>query len=125
VTLAFIGDRLSIFQAMVDGKSRSSWQLNAAHTALNERHIREWTAMMAAGYIDYDSTRATFRLSPEQAMVVAAQHFMSVKVVSSESVAMRCTIGAGHRPSRIAQLRPRRLIFGSGARARAHGPLRR
>lgn len=71
VALAFIGDRLGIFKAMADGEPRTSAQL-AAQTALNERYIREWASTMAAaGYIDYDPANAAFRLSPEQAMVLA------------------------------------------------------
>lgn len=71
VALAFIGDRLGTFKAMADGTPRTSAEL-AAHTRLDERYIREWASTMAAaGYIDYDPSRATFRLSPEQAMVLA------------------------------------------------------
>lgn len=71
VALAFIGDRLGIFKAMADGRPRTSAQL-AADTRLSERYLREWASTMAAaGYLDYDPANAAFRLSPEQAMVLA------------------------------------------------------
>ncbi len=73
VALAFIGDQLGIFKAIADGAPRTSAQL-ASHTGLNERYIREWASTMAAaGYIDYDAAHATFRMSPEQALVLARE----------------------------------------------------
>lgn len=71
VALAFIGDRLGIFKTMSDGVPRTVDEL-AADTGLKERYLREWAATMAAGgYIDYDAGRDSFRLGPEQAMVLA------------------------------------------------------
>jgi ubiquinone/menaquinone biosynthesis C-methylase UbiE len=71
VGLAYIGDRLGIFKAMASGTPMSSPEI-AEHTRLTERYIREWASTMAAaGYLDYDPTAATFRLNPEQAMVLA------------------------------------------------------
>jgi len=71
VALAFIGDQLGIFRTMADGVARTSAEL-AADTGLNERYLREWASTMAAaGYLDYDPARAAFRLSPEQAIVLA------------------------------------------------------
>ncbi len=73
VALAFIGDRLGIFKAMADGAPMTSAQL-AHRTGLNQRYIREWAATMAAsGYLDYDARDATFRCTPEQAMVLARE----------------------------------------------------
>jgi SAM-dependent methyltransferase len=70
VALGFIGDRLGIFKAMADGVSRTSAEL-ADRTGLNERYIREWASTMAAaGYIDYDPARTSFRMGPEQALVL-------------------------------------------------------
>lgn len=71
VALAFVGDRLGIFRAMADGRPRTSAELASA-TALNERYILEWASTMtAAGYLDYEPGSASFRLNPEQAMVLA------------------------------------------------------
>jgi 2-polyprenyl-3-methyl-5-hydroxy-6-metoxy-1,4-benzoquinol methylase len=73
VALAYAGDRLGIFRTMADGTPRTSAQLAQA-AGLNERYIREWAATMAAsGYLDYNSADATFRLNPEQAMVLARE----------------------------------------------------
>ena len=73
VALAFIGDRLGIFKAMADGVLRTSAEL-AECTGLNERYIREWASTMAAaGYIEYDAARRSFRMGREQAMVLAEE----------------------------------------------------
>ncbi len=73
VALAYIGDRLGIFKAMADGMPMTSAQL-AQRTRLTERYVREWASTMAAsGYLDYDGAAATFRLNPEQAMVLARE----------------------------------------------------
>ena len=70
VALAYIGDRMDIFQAMADGAPLTSQHL-ATRTGLNERYLREWaSAMAAAQYIDYDPEKSTFRLTPEQALVL-------------------------------------------------------
>src|SRR5215475_9770342 len=71
VGLAYIGDRLGIFKAMVEGGPMNSTRL-AERTGLNERYIREWAAAMAAAeYIDYDPRDESFRLNPDQARVFA------------------------------------------------------
>jgi SAM-dependent methyltransferase len=71
VALAFIGDRLGIFKAMSDGVSRTAAEL-AMRTGLNQRYLLEWASTMAAsGYIDYDAASESFRLAPEQALVLA------------------------------------------------------
>ncbi len=71
VALAYIGDRLGVFKAMAQGAPMTSQQL-AERTGLDERYLREWASTMAAaGYLDYRPGDATFRLSPEQAMVLA------------------------------------------------------
>jgi len=69
--LAYIGDRLGIFKAMSSGSALTTSQL-AQRTGLNERYLREWTATMAAaGYLDYSSHDASFRMNSEQAAVLA------------------------------------------------------
>jgi 2-polyprenyl-3-methyl-5-hydroxy-6-metoxy-1,4-benzoquinol methylase len=71
VALAYIGDRLGIFRAMAVGTAFTTEQL-AQRTGLNERYLREWTATMAAaGYIDYSPDARAFRMTPEQATVLA------------------------------------------------------
>jgi len=73
VALAFAGDRLGIFRAMADGTAMTPGRL-AQTTGLNERYLREWAAAMAAsGYVDYNPADGTFRLNPEQAMVLARE----------------------------------------------------
>jgi SAM-dependent methyltransferase len=73
VALAFIGDRLGIFKAMSDGVPRTVVQL-AGDTGLNQRYLREWAATMAAaGYLEYRPDDSTFRMTPEQAMVLARE----------------------------------------------------
>jgi 2-polyprenyl-3-methyl-5-hydroxy-6-metoxy-1,4-benzoquinol methylase len=73
VALAYIGDRLGIFKALLEGAPMTSAQL-AQRTRLSERYVREWAATMAAsGYLDYNPADATFRLNREQAMVLARE----------------------------------------------------
>jgi SAM-dependent methyltransferase len=71
VALAYIGDRLGIFKAMAGRAPMTSLEI-AQRTRLDERYVREWASTMAAaGYLDYSSTDATFRMNAEQAMVLA------------------------------------------------------
>jgi 2-polyprenyl-3-methyl-5-hydroxy-6-metoxy-1,4-benzoquinol methylase len=71
--LAYIGDRLGIFKAMAGGSAFSTKEL-AEHTGLYERYLREWAATIAAaGYIDYSPSEETFRMNPEQAVVLASE----------------------------------------------------
>jgi SAM-dependent methyltransferase len=71
VALGFIGDRLGLFRLLAGGEPMTSAQI-AARAGLNERYVREWAATMAAaGYLDYMPSDATFRMSAEQAMVLA------------------------------------------------------
>ena len=73
VALAFIGDRLGLFKLLASGEPMASRQI-AERTGLNERYVREWAATMAAaGYLDYRPIDATFRMAPEQAMVLARE----------------------------------------------------
>jgi SAM-dependent methyltransferase len=71
VALAYIGDRLGLFRLMSAGAPMTSAQI-AERAGISERYVREWAATMAAaGYLEYCSADATFRMSPEQAMVLA------------------------------------------------------
>jgi SAM-dependent methyltransferase len=46
----------------------------AERAGLTERYVREWAATMAAsGYLDYQPANATFRMTPEQAMVLTRE----------------------------------------------------
>src|ERR1700691_2228633 len=68
-----LGDRLGIYKAMADGAPVTPSGL-AKKTSLHERYVREWLCGQAAsGYIDYDSEKDTFSLSPEQAMAFAEE----------------------------------------------------
>src|ERR1700689_891299 len=47
----------------------------ASKTGTVERYVREWAAQQAAaGYINYDTQSARFSISPEQALVLAAEN---------------------------------------------------
>ena len=73
VALAYIGDRLGIFKAMTGGAPMTSLEI-AQRSHLDERYVREWASTMAAaGYLDYSSAGATFRMNAEQAMVLAEE----------------------------------------------------
>ena len=68
-----LGDRLGLYKAMADGAPVTSADL-AKKTGLHERYVREWlSAQAASGYIDYQSDKNTFSMSPEQAMTFAEE----------------------------------------------------
>jgi SAM-dependent methyltransferase len=74
VALAYVGDRLGIFRSMASGTPFTSQQL-AEHTGLNERYLREWASTMAAaGYLEYQAADQTFRMNPEQSLVLTDEH---------------------------------------------------
>jgi SAM-dependent methyltransferase len=71
VALAYVGDRLGIFRAMAGGAPMTTGEI-ARRARLEERYVREWASTMAAaGYLDYGAADGTFRMSAEQAMVLA------------------------------------------------------
>ncbi len=73
VALAYIGDRLGLFRLLADGEPLTPAQI-AGRAGLSERYVREWASTMAAaGYLDYRPADATFRMSREQAMVLARE----------------------------------------------------
>ena len=73
VALAYIGDHLGIFRSMASGEPFTSQQL-AERTGLNERYLREWASTMAAaGYLEYQAVDKTFRMNPEQVLVLTDQ----------------------------------------------------
>lgn len=60
-----LGHRAGLFDAMVDGRPRTSEEL-ATETGLNERYVREWLGgMVAASIIERDPATKAHRLPPE------------------------------------------------------------
>jgi len=71
MAMGYVGDRLGLFKAMAGAGPMRSPNL-AARTQLNERYVREWLrAMVAAEYIEYEATTDMYRMSEEQAFVLA------------------------------------------------------
>ncbi len=69
--LVLIGDKMGLYQAMGNGEPVTSEEL-AAQTNTNERYVREWlNAQSASGYIVYDPATSRYRMTPEQAMMLA------------------------------------------------------
>lgn len=65
-----IGDKLGLYKALRD-RSLTSAEL-ASLTGTHERYVREWLANQAAGgYVEYDPATQTYRLTPEQAFLLA------------------------------------------------------
>lgn len=68
-----LGDRLGLYKAMADGEPVTPSDL-AKKAGLHERYVREWLSGQAAsGYVNYDSDKDRFSLSPEQAMAFAVE----------------------------------------------------
>ena len=68
--MVWLGDRLGLYRALVDGEPRTSVEL-AAQTGLNERWVREWLAQQgASGILDYRGN-GRFALSAEGEAVLA------------------------------------------------------
>ena len=71
MALGYIGDRLGLFRAMAGAGLISSKDL-ATKTKLNERYVREWLrAMVAAEYIDFETSSNKYVMTDEQAFVLA------------------------------------------------------
>ncbi|MEI6127725.1 MAG: methyltransferase domain-containing protein [Pseudomonadota bacterium] len=69
--LVLIGEKLGLFKAMAGAGLLTAEEL-AKRTDTSERYVREWLpAMAAGGYVEYDSKRECFFLSPEQAFALA------------------------------------------------------
>jgi SAM-dependent methyltransferase len=69
-TLAALGDRLGLFEALARGPATSDDL--AAAAAVNERYAREWLrGMCAAGYVELERETGRYALPPEQAQVLA------------------------------------------------------
>jgi ubiquinone/menaquinone biosynthesis C-methylase UbiE len=73
VLMAHMGDKLGLYRVLDDHGPGTSAQI-AAKAGLDERYVREWlSAVAAAGYVDYDAGGETFSLSPEAALIFAAE----------------------------------------------------
>lgn len=71
--MAYIGDKLDLYSALAEISPATTQQL-ADSTGTDERYLREWlSANAAGGYVDYDAASGTFSLSPEQALIFAAE----------------------------------------------------
>ena len=73
VLMAYVGDRLGLYRALERHGPGTSAEI-AAEAGLDERYVREWlSCVAAAGHLDYDPATARFTLSPEAALVFAAE----------------------------------------------------
>ena len=71
--LIIVGDKLGLYKALAGAGPLTSSEL-AGKTATDERYVREWLAQQAAaGYLQYDAPSARYLMTPEQAMVFAAE----------------------------------------------------
>jgi SAM-dependent methyltransferase len=73
VLMAYMGDQLGLYSALAEICPATSQAL-ADKTGLKERNVREWLAAnTAGGYIEYDPASQTFSMTPEQALIFAAE----------------------------------------------------
>ncbi|MEZ5353720.1 MAG: class I SAM-dependent methyltransferase [Bryobacteraceae bacterium] len=71
MSLAYIGDQLGLFRTMATSGPVTSEEL-ASTMNLNERYVREWLrAMVASEYLERDATTGRYRMTEEQAAVLA------------------------------------------------------
>lgn len=71
--LAFMGDKLGLFRLLAAAGPLTANQV-AAQAGVNERLVREWlSAVAAAGYVKYEPEGELFEVTPEQAVVFAAE----------------------------------------------------
>ncbi len=71
--LAYVGDQLDLYSALAELSPATSGEL-AKSTGIRERYLREWLASNAAGgYVNYDPGTGRFSMTPEQAVVFAAE----------------------------------------------------
>ena len=73
VLMAYVGDRLGLYQALKRHGPGTSADV-AAEAGLDERYVREWLSCVAsAGHLEYDPATAKFTLSPEAELIYAAE----------------------------------------------------
>ena len=71
--MAYVGDKLDLYSALAEISPATSQEL-ADNTGANERYVREWlSANAAGGYVNYDPTSSRFSMTPEQAVIFAAE----------------------------------------------------
>ncbi len=71
--LSYMGDQTGVFRALRDHGPCTVTQLATA-AGVDERYLREWlSAMAAGGYVEYRPADETFAMTPEQAIVLAAE----------------------------------------------------
>ena len=71
--LAFIGDKLGLFRLLANAGPLTTNQV-AERAGVNDRLVREWlSAVAAAGYVTYEPDGERFGVTPEQAVVFAAE----------------------------------------------------
>lgn len=71
--LAYVGDRLGLYRAMVARGPATSAEI-AAEAGIDARYALEWlSANAAAGYVEYDEATDAFGLSPEAGLLFAAE----------------------------------------------------
>ena len=71
--MAYIGDQAGVYRAMVDADPMTADEL-AEKIGLNPKYLHEWLgANAAAGYVTHHPDHDRFSLSPEQALVFAAE----------------------------------------------------
>ena len=71
--MAYLGDQLDLYSALAEICPATSQEL-AESTGMKERYLREWlSANVAGGYIDYDPAGQKFTMTPEQAIIFAAE----------------------------------------------------
>jgi 2-polyprenyl-3-methyl-5-hydroxy-6-metoxy-1,4-benzoquinol methylase len=72
--MVHLGHELGLYRALGEKGPLTSKQL-AEHASVLERYVREWLHQQrAAGYLDYDAERATFRLAEGAFAVLAAEN---------------------------------------------------
>ena len=73
VLLSYIADQTGVYRALRDQGPCTAERLAKA-AGVDPRYLEEWlSAQAAAGYITYEPANHTFSLSPEQAIVLAAE----------------------------------------------------
>jgi len=69
--LAVVGDKLGLYRALAKNGPLDSQEL-ALQTGTHERYVRDWLVNQAAGgYVEYDPATGKYRMSREQAMILA------------------------------------------------------
>jgi SAM-dependent methyltransferase len=73
VALCHVGDKLGLFKDLAENGPATPEEL-AERTDINERYAAEWLRGLAApGYLGHDAGSGRYELSPEHALVLAAE----------------------------------------------------